>query len=97
MISFTACIPNANLKQFLFIIQFLLKVDGELIVEIIQENNPEDGVMILRALNDAKSAFALVEIKSFPFFSHMTLVDDDRNNPNSSLRFTCKLFSKVIA
>jgi len=86
-IDFSAIIPRVNIKAFTNIFHFLLKIDCELIIEASSKG------MWLRALNDAKSAFVVVELDINDFFSHYSVVNNDGTSTDSV--FSCKLFGKV--
>ena len=95
-VDFTACIQRQNLKSFSNILHFLLKVDAELIIEASPTG------MWLRALNDAKSAFVVVELCVQEFFSSFRVSShgegsggDDTNDDTASNVFSCKIFGKV--
>lgn len=69
-INFSASIPRVNIKAFTNIFNFLLKVDAEVIIEASAQG------MWLRALNDAKSAFVVVELDVGEFFSSYSVTTD---------------------
>lgn len=98
-VTFTAIIPAVNFKCFSSIVHMLLRVDAELVVEVSPRG------MWLRALNDAKSAFAVVALDAHKFFSTF-----DVEVPTASTRrrqeaqgdvavasdvFACKVVGKV--
>ena len=79
---FSGKITLSNIKHFNNVVSFLLKVDNELIIELSGNG------MTLRVLNDAKSAFVVVELGKTEFF--------DRYSLESDTVHSCKIFGKVL-
>ena len=79
---FEAAISASNIKHFNNVINFLLKIDNELIIELSNRG------MTFRVLNDAKSAFVVVDLSIGNFFDNFILDSDEKHS--------CKIFGKVI-
>lgn len=79
-----AVISQQNIKPFSGVIHSLAKIGKELIFEINSEQ------ISLQIMNDAKSAFALVEFSKSGFFDLLS-IDSNENNA-----FSCKLTIKPL-
>lgn len=75
---FNITIPHINIKCFQHIINFLLKVDSEIILEVTSTG------MWLRSLNDAKSAFVCVELNPNAFFSQFDVKVESNSDSNGN-------------
>ena len=90
-LSFIACIPYINIKCFQNIINFLLKIDTEIIIEVTKTG------MWLRSLNDAKSAFVCIELNPNEFFSVFDVsVESNSNTTNNTNNSNCNNNSNNI-
>mmetsp|Transcript_18054 Transcript_18054/g.30203 ORF Transcript_18054/g.30203 Transcript_18054/m.30203 type:complete len:395 (-) Transcript_18054:176-1360(-) len=79
---------NVNLTKFSVVLQFFSKIGKYLILEV------DDEAIIMRTLNDAKSAFASVEFDKNDFFDHFELQEGVGQEKGQI--FTCKLLIRPL-
>ena len=96
---FELTVPSAHLKQFAAAVQSLTFAGRELIFEVVppgasQASRSTEGVLILRALNDAHSVFAAVTFDR-AFFERARF--PDAHSGTQPFCFTCKINAKSLA
>ena len=83
-----AVVPQQNIRTFAATVSFLSKVGNELFIEA------ETDCLVLRALNDAQSAFAAVYLRTEPDSQGAPGFFDIYSRPPRTIK--CKLATKLL-
>ena len=83
-----AVVPQQNIRTFAATVSFLSKVGNELFIEA------ETDCLVLRALNDAQSAFAAVYLRTEPDSQGAPGFFDSYSRPPRTIK--CKLATKLL-